>query len=96
VEIPKTQYTKVDDINIAYQVFGSGPPVVSVPPLVSNLELSWEHELTRRVLEYWAQQATFITFDKRGIGVSDRSSSFSSSCNASFSRWRATSRTAFL
>jgi pimeloyl-ACP methyl ester carboxylesterase len=45
---------------------------VVIPPLISNVELGWEQELYRRLLEYRARQVTFIHFDKRGIGISDR------------------------
>lgn len=73
MDIPETQYAKTaDGVHIAYQVFGSGPPVVIIPPLVSNVELVWEHELFRRVFEYCAEHVMVIQFDKRGIGASDR------------------------
>jgi len=73
VDVPETRYAKSDDgVHIAYQVFGSGPPVVLIPPLVSNVELVWEQELFRRVFEYCADHVTIVQFDKRGIGASDR------------------------
>lgn len=71
--VPETRYAKTDDgVHIAYQAFGSGPPVVIIPPLVSNVELVWEQELFRRVFEYCADHVTIVQFDKRGIGTSDR------------------------
>ncbi len=72
MDLPDTKYALSDGLHIAYQAFGTGPPVVMVPPLVSNVELTWEHELYRRVLEYDAQHAHIVIFDKRGIGISDR------------------------
>jgi len=73
VDVPETRYAKsADGVHIAYQVFGSGPPVVLIPPLVSNAELVWEQELFRRVFEYCADHVTIVQFDKRGIGASDR------------------------
>jgi class 3 adenylate cyclase len=72
MELPDTKYALSDGLHIAYQAFGSGPPLVMVPPLVSNVEVTWEHELYRRVLEYDGQQTRVVMFDKRGIGISDR------------------------
>jgi pimeloyl-ACP methyl ester carboxylesterase/class 3 adenylate cyclase len=73
VDVPDTRYaTSADGVNIAYQAFGTGPTTVLIPPLVSNVEMVWEHEYHRRVLEYESQHLHFIQFDKRGIGVSDR------------------------
>lgn len=72
MEPPDTLYALSDGLHIAYQQFGSGPDLVMVPPLVSNVELSWDHELYRRVLEFDAHHTRMIMFDKRGIGVSDR------------------------
>jgi pimeloyl-ACP methyl ester carboxylesterase/DNA-binding CsgD family transcriptional regulator len=69
---PPTLFVKSDGLNIAYQVFGSGPPVLAIPPVLSNVELAWENALLRRWLEYWGRHVTYITFDKRGIGISDR------------------------
>jgi class 3 adenylate cyclase len=36
------------------------------------LELVWEHELYRRMLEYSARHVRTLVFDKRGLGLSDR------------------------
>ncbi|HLX87500.1 MAG TPA: adenylate/guanylate cyclase domain-containing protein [Acidimicrobiales bacterium] len=72
MELPDTKYAMSDGLHIAYQAFGSGSPIVLVPPLASNVELTWEHELHRRVLEYDAQHGRIVMFDKRGIGSSDR------------------------
>jgi hypothetical protein len=55
MEIPDVRFTKSGDVSIAYQRFGTGPDVVIVPPLVSNIEIMWENELWRRVLEFTAQ-----------------------------------------
>jgi hypothetical protein len=50
VEVPDIQFAK-SDLSIAYQRYGIGPDVVIIPPLSSNVEIVWEHELWRRVLE---------------------------------------------
>ena len=72
VEVPEVRFADAGGLRIAYQVFGTGPPVLTVPPMVSNLELVWEHELYRRMLEYFARHVRSIVFDKRGLGLSDR------------------------
>lgn len=73
MEIPETQYTRTEDgLRLAYQVFGEGPPVLIVPPLVTNIEVGWEHAAYRRVDEYMARYVTCAQFDKRGVGLSDR------------------------
>lgn len=71
MEPPDTLYALSDGLHIAYQRFGSGPDVVLIPPLVSNVELQWDHELYRRVLELDSRYLRLLIFDKRGIGCSD-------------------------
>ena len=73
MEVPDIRFTKSGDLNIGYQRFGTGPDVVVIPPLVSNIEIMWENELWRRALEFAAQHVRTLHFDKRGIGISDRS-----------------------
>ena len=72
MEVPEIRFAKSGDVNIGYQHFGMGPDVVVIPPLVSNVEIMWENELWRRVLEFQARHVRTLTFDKRGIGISDR------------------------
>jgi class 3 adenylate cyclase/pimeloyl-ACP methyl ester carboxylesterase len=72
VEPPGVKYATAGGLHIAYQRFGTGPDVVVIPPLVSNVEIFWDHELYRRVLEHVGRYLTVLQFDKRGIGMSDR------------------------
>jgi class 3 adenylate cyclase len=72
MHVPETHYARVGDLRIAYQKWGEGPPYLLVPALISNVEISWEHELQRRVLEHFGRHLTCVMFDKRGIGLSDR------------------------
>ncbi|HUJ65524.1 MAG TPA: adenylate/guanylate cyclase domain-containing protein [Acidimicrobiales bacterium] len=72
MEVPSTRYANADGVHLAYQRYGAGPDVVVVPPLVSNVELFWDHELYRRVLEHVSRYLRVLHFDKRGIGASDR------------------------
>lgn len=70
---PETKYTKSGRINIAYQVFGSGPvDLVYIPGWVSNIDWMWAcPELVAFLLEL-GKIARVILFDKRGTGLSDR------------------------
>jgi len=72
MDIPDTQFARSGDLHIAYQRFGTGPDVVVIPPLVSNVELAWEQEIFRRALEHVARYVCVLQFDKRGTGCSDR------------------------
>ena len=72
VQVPETHYARAGDLRIAYQQWGEGPPLVFIPALISNIEISWEHELYRRNFEHFGRYLTCVQFDKRGIGLSDR------------------------
>jgi len=72
MDISDIRYARSGDLNIAYQRFGSGPDVVIIPGLVSNVELAWEHDIYRRVREYIGRYVRVLEFDKRGIASSDR------------------------
>jgi class 3 adenylate cyclase/dienelactone hydrolase len=74
---PETQYTRSGDVSIAYQVFGDGPfDVVLILPWASHLELAWDVPFMRTLFERCASFARVINFDKRGVGLSDRSVGF--------------------
>jgi class 3 adenylate cyclase len=60
-------------VNIAYQVLGDGPiDLVHVPPFTSNLELQWQDPDQARYFRRLASFSRLIMFDKRGMGLSDR------------------------
>lgn len=70
---PITQYTKSGRINIAYQVFGSGPiDLVYIPGWVSNIDMMWACPELVNFLQELSKIARVILFDKRGTGLSDR------------------------
>lgn len=70
---PITQYTKSGSINIAYQVFGSGPiDLVYIPGWVSNIDLMWECPELVHFFKELGKISRVILFDKRGTGLSDR------------------------
>lgn len=70
---PNTQYTKSGDINIAYQIFGSGPvDLIYIPGWVSNIDWMWSCPEFAHFLLELGKMARVILFDKRGTGLSDR------------------------
>jgi len=73
-ETPETRFTRVDDLDIAYQVVGpaAGLDVVFVPGWVSHLEVMWELPEFAYFLDRLAAMGRLILFDKRGTGLSDR------------------------
>jgi len=72
IDISDIRYARSGDLNIAYQRYGSGPDLVIIPGLVSNVELAWEHEVYRRAREHIGKYVRVLEFDKRGIASSDR------------------------
>jgi len=72
MEISDIKFAKSGDVHIAYQRFGSGPDVVLIPGLISNVELAWEQEVYRRAREHVGRFVRFLEFDKRGTASSDR------------------------
>lgn len=70
---PQTQYTKSGRVNIAYQVFGTGPiDLVYIPGWVSNIDWMWACPELVYFFEELGKIARVILFDKRGTGLSDR------------------------
>jgi class 3 adenylate cyclase len=73
--MPRTLYAKSGDLSIAYQVRGDGPmDLVFVPGFVTHLEVGLEVPNIAAVTERLSSFARGITFDKRGTGLSDRTS----------------------
>ena len=67
------QYADSDGVQIAYEVFGSGPrDLVFVHGWVTHLELMWDQPRVARSLERLGSFCRVINFDKRGTGLSDR------------------------
>jgi class 3 adenylate cyclase len=74
-EIPLTHYVKSDDVHIAYQVIGEGSfDLLFVPGFVSNIETIWQSPEQSAFFRRLASFSRLILFDKRGTGMSDRSS----------------------
>ena len=70
-ETPEVRYVKSGDVHIAYCTFGDGPDLLVAPGFISHLEVFWEEP---GLVAFWERVAQFrrvITFDKRGVGLSD-------------------------
>jgi pimeloyl-ACP methyl ester carboxylesterase/DNA-binding winged helix-turn-helix (wHTH) protein/predicted Ser/Thr protein kinase len=71
--IPDTHYARSGDVNIAYQVVGSGSiDLVFVMGWVSHLDYFWAEPSFARFLRRLASFSRLILLDKRGTGLSDR------------------------
>ncbi len=73
MEIPPVQYAITnDDVRIAYQDFGDGPPVVFCMAAFTHLTGLWNVDLVRRrLLEPAGLSQRVLIFDHRGSGLSD-------------------------
>ena len=73
--LPETRYALSGDVNIAYQTMGAGPvDIIIVQGLASHVEFM--HEMAGYTA-FHRRLSTFsrvVTFDKRGQGLSDRTS----------------------
>ncbi|HJR58878.1 MAG TPA: alpha/beta fold hydrolase [Vicinamibacterales bacterium] len=70
--VPAVRYARSGEVNIAYQVVGSGPiDLVFVMGWVSHLEYFWNEPSFARFLSRLASMSRLILFDKRGTGLSD-------------------------
>jgi class 3 adenylate cyclase len=72
VDPPETKYARAGDVHVAYQVIGDGPPdLVLVSTWFSHLEARWDVPGFAHYLRRLASFSRLISFDKRGIGLSD-------------------------
>jgi class 3 adenylate cyclase/pimeloyl-ACP methyl ester carboxylesterase len=70
--MPETRFTRSGDVEIAYQVWGTGPDMVTIAGLTSHLEVMWELPEFASYLDRLGSFRRVIMFDKRGCGMSDR------------------------
>lgn len=74
IEHSEPRYARSGDLDIAYRVAGTGPPdVLFIPGFVSNVELMTEVPWMAHCLNRLASIGRLVYFDKRGVGLSDRS-----------------------
>jgi pimeloyl-ACP methyl ester carboxylesterase len=70
---PPVRYARSGDLSIAYQVIGQGPPdLIWCIGSYSHLDLLWEDPVFARTFERLGETARLLLFDKRGMGLSDR------------------------
>jgi pimeloyl-ACP methyl ester carboxylesterase len=70
--IPDTRYAKSGDVNIAYQVTGTGSvDLLFVPGWVSHVEQAWEEPSYAPFLQRMARFSRLVLLDRRGTGLSD-------------------------
>jgi DNA-binding CsgD family transcriptional regulator/pimeloyl-ACP methyl ester carboxylesterase len=71
---PLIRYVRTaDDVAIAYWAIGSGPVVVQLPGLPhSHIRIEWETPEWRRGYELGAMERTWVRYDGRGCGLSQR------------------------
>jgi class 3 adenylate cyclase len=70
--LPPTSYARAGDVHVAYQVVGEGPPdLVLVSTWFSHVEARWDFPGFAHYLRRLASFSRLISFDKRGIGLSD-------------------------
>ena len=69
------RFTRNGDVHLAYQTFGAGPTdLLFVSGFVSHLEQLWEPGGPGDFLRELADRVRLILFDRRGVGLSDRTS----------------------
>src|SRR5882672_1700653 len=64
--------TSADGVRIAYATSGNGPPLVKVGTWMTHVELDWESSVWRPWLRELSRDHTFLRYDARGCGLSDR------------------------
>jgi hypothetical protein len=64
MDTPEVRYVITDDdVRIAYQDFGEGPPVVLINTVLGHLEAYWESGTLRRLYERMAANLRIVMFD---------------------------------
>jgi class 3 adenylate cyclase len=72
--VPATHYVRSGDCHLAYQAVGDGPvDLLYIGGGWGHLEARWEWPESARMLRRLASFSRLICFDKRGTGLSDRS-----------------------
>ncbi len=73
VNVPEIRYARSGDVSIAYQVAGEGSVDLVLVPFLTNLSSIWGNPRFAEQLRRLASFSRLIVFDKRGMGLSDRS-----------------------
>jgi len=64
--------TSTDGVRIAYATSGTGPLLVKTGTWMTHVELDWESSVWRHWLRELSRDHTFLRYDARGCGLSDR------------------------
>lgn len=64
--------TSLDGVRLAYGVCGQGHPLVRVPTWISHVEHDWQSPVMRHLVTEMASRHRLVSFDCRGVGLSDR------------------------
>jgi pimeloyl-ACP methyl ester carboxylesterase/DNA-binding CsgD family transcriptional regulator len=64
--------TAPDGVSLAYGMHGSGPPLVKAANWLTHMEFDWESPVWRHWLHALGERNTFVRYDERGCGLSDR------------------------
>jgi class 3 adenylate cyclase/pimeloyl-ACP methyl ester carboxylesterase len=64
--------TSADGTRIAYATMDVGSPLILVAPWAAVIERDWEHPDSRASLESVARSRQLVSFDRRGVGASQR------------------------
>ena len=72
-ERAQIRYVESGGVHLAYQVFGHGHcDLLLIPGFVSNLDMVWELPELAGLLSVLGQHFRVISYDRRGVGLSDR------------------------
>lgn len=72
LEPPEIAITSQGETHLAYQVAGSGPPDVVFVAGAVAMTVAWEDTLSSRCLRRMSSFGRLVTYDQRGLGLSDR------------------------
>jgi pimeloyl-ACP methyl ester carboxylesterase len=61
-----------DGVRLAWARHGSGPPIVKAGNWLTHVEFDWRSPVWRHWLEGLGERHTFVRYDERGCGLSDR------------------------
>jgi pimeloyl-ACP methyl ester carboxylesterase/DNA-binding CsgD family transcriptional regulator len=71
--VPEVRFaTSRDGVRIAWSKHGDGPPLVRVGTWLTHLQHDWESVVWRHWLTELGDRFTFVRYDDRGCGLSDR------------------------
>ncbi len=64
--------TSSDGVSLAYATIGSGPALLKAANWLSHIEFDWRSPIWRHWIDAFSRTHTFVRYDTRGCGLSDR------------------------